>query len=437
MANAKTLNIVCCIAVLLAGLTHASEKDALAQQYLQARAFHVLPETHNNESGYFSLCSGNNGRVYVGTAKYDENAYLVEFDPKTETQRIVIDVNKVCGLTDKGYKAQAKIHTFNYVDSSGIIYVGTKQGFMRPGRGDDPWDYPGGYVLSYNPKTEQTKVLGQVPFKGHGVADVVLDEKRNKAYVVTCEDTGRFGLWCELDLETGRFKGIGPLTTLFSTTVINRDRIAFTITFDGNIASYNPAAGKTRERGIMCQGEPVKYGGGHGVQYMTLARDGKTGYFADMQDARLYELDLSTDQGDVQAIDRGKLLQGEGLDVRPSLHFGPDGKLYTAILRTEKAVADGKSISLNHIVRYDPATAQSTDLGVLVVENDDFFDFSAVDTSKYPYHGFRRLPNGMLAPTVTCLALDVAADGTIYCTTLYPFGLMKIQADQWRRKEEP
>jgi len=428
MATTKTLNVACSIIVLLAGLSRASETNSLPDRYVPGKTFHILPETHNNESGYFSLCTGHNGRIYVGTAKYDDNAYLVEFDPKTETQRIVVDVNKVCGLSDKGYKAQAKIHTFNYVDSRGIIYVGTKQGFMRPGRGDDPWDYPGGYVLSYNPKTDQTKVLGQVPFKGHGVADVVVDEKRNKAYVVTCEDTGRFGLWCELDLETGGFKGIGPLTTLFSTTVINRDGIAFTITRDCNIACYNPATGKTRKRAMVCDDKRVQYDGG--VQYMVMAQDGKTAYFVDMRDARLYELDLSADQGEVQAIDRGKMLEGDGLDVRPGLHFGPDGKLYTAILTKEEAAADGKPISLNHIVCYDPKTAVSNDLGVLVVANDDFFDFSAVDTSKYPYHGFRRLPNGMLAPTVTCLALDVAADGTVYCTTLYPFALMKIQAPQ-------
>jgi len=43
--------------------------------YLWAKAYHILPETHNNESGYSSLCIGRNGKVYVGTAKYGVNAY--------------------------------------------------------------------------------------------------------------------------------------------------------------------------------------------------------------------------------------------------------------------------------------------------------------------------------------------------------------------------
>ena len=46
----------------------------------------------------------------VGTLT-EINGYLISFDPNTERQRIVLDVNKTCGLTAQGYAAQAKIHT--------------------------------------------------------------------------------------------------------------------------------------------------------------------------------------------------------------------------------------------------------------------------------------------------------------------------------------
>src|SRR5437879_56494 len=39
-------------------------------RYVYATAYHILPETHSDESGYFSLNEGKNGKVYVGTAKY-------------------------------------------------------------------------------------------------------------------------------------------------------------------------------------------------------------------------------------------------------------------------------------------------------------------------------------------------------------------------------
>src|SRR6266540_2852858 len=65
---------------------------------VQAKAFHILPETTTEESGYFSLCEGRNGKIYIGTAAYVRDSYLVEFDPKTEKQRIVLDTHKLVGL---------------------------------------------------------------------------------------------------------------------------------------------------------------------------------------------------------------------------------------------------------------------------------------------------------------------------------------------------
>ena len=109
------------------GIVAIAEADDLPAKprppfrYVWARAYHVLPEAHNNESGYFSLVDGIDGRMYIGTTKYHENSYLVEFDPRTETQRIVIDTHKVCGLDATGFAAQAKIHTRNFVAPSGRV----------------------------------------------------------------------------------------------------------------------------------------------------------------------------------------------------------------------------------------------------------------------------------------------------------------------------
>src|SRR5687768_1037654 len=149
--------------------------------YVWATAYHVLPGTHTDESGYFSLCEGHNGKIYVGTAAYGFNAYLVELDPKTGKQRVVIDVNMVCGLTTPEkptYAAQAKIHTRNFVAPSGKIYVGSKQGYEFKG---EKVAYPGGYVMVYDPATDKTENLG-MPFKGEGVNDVTADEKAGFVY---------------------------------------------------------------------------------------------------------------------------------------------------------------------------------------------------------------------------------------------------------------
>ena len=87
--------------------------------YVRAKAFHIPPETNTEESGYFSLCEGRNGKIYIGTAAYGRNAYLVEFDPATEKMRTVLDVHKLVGQKTTGYAAQAKLHTRNFVGPLG------------------------------------------------------------------------------------------------------------------------------------------------------------------------------------------------------------------------------------------------------------------------------------------------------------------------------
>src|SRR5438876_2538549 len=96
----------------------ASTKQPPADlKYLWAKAYHIPPETTTEESGYFSLCEGKDGRIYIGTAAYGRNSYLVEFDPTTEKMRIVSDTHKLLGLSlePTGYAAQSKIHTRNSV----------------------------------------------------------------------------------------------------------------------------------------------------------------------------------------------------------------------------------------------------------------------------------------------------------------------------------
>src|SRR5258708_8951775 len=118
--------------MLLVLLLALAPQDAKTPpRYVWAEAHHLLPETTSEESGYFSLCEGRDGKIYVGAAKYGDDAFLIEFDPKTTSQRVVLDVNQVCGLHAKGYAAQAKLHTRNYVGPSAKIYVGSTQAYRK------------------------------------------------------------------------------------------------------------------------------------------------------------------------------------------------------------------------------------------------------------------------------------------------------------------
>ncbi|MGL4553271.1 MAG: hypothetical protein ACRC33_19065, partial [Gemmataceae bacterium] len=168
-----------CLLLLLA--PHADP----APPWLLAKAYKIPSRYTNQESGYFALVASQAGRLYVGAAKYGVNAYLLEFDPATEATRLVLDAHAVLGLTATGFAAQAKFHTRGNVGPSGKIYHGTKQGY--PEKGEKLADYPGGYVLAYDPKTGSAESFG-MPKPGHGVISVAPDETRGLAYVSTCTD---------------------------------------------------------------------------------------------------------------------------------------------------------------------------------------------------------------------------------------------------------
>src|SRR5437588_6757880 len=163
----------------------ASAAGAARKPWLLGRAYKIPSEYTNQESGYFSLVAGHNGRVYIGAAKYGVDAYLIEFDPKAAAMKMVLDVHKTVGSNATGFAAQSKIHTRNNVGASGKIWVGSKQGYPEKDEARDA--YPGGYVLSYDPKTGAAEHFG-IAWRKHGIISVMPDESRDVAFGATCSD---------------------------------------------------------------------------------------------------------------------------------------------------------------------------------------------------------------------------------------------------------
>ena len=414
--------------------------------YVQAKAFHIPPETTTEESGYFSLCEGRNHKIYIGTAAYGRDSYLVEFDPATEQMRVVLDTHKLVGLplTPTGYAAQSKLHTRNFVGPSGKIYVGSKQGYPTAAekealaRGEKIPTYRGGYVMVYDPKTDTTENLGMpMPLteaqiaagktEGQGVIDVTADEARGLVYVITCEEQH----WMLYDRKTAKYRELGPILRNQPNTLIDAQGRGTAITEDYRIARYDPATDKVSVDPLLIEGKPLG-------QYLSadrvhpdwrLAADGKTAYLQLLNDLRMFKLDLSGAAGQpVIAVNLGNRIQGIGPDSRGSISIAPDGRVYSAVrIDNKTGFGDGY---LHHLVRYDPKKQAMEDLGVLAVRNPDFFDFGVQiknpDGSLRPRHGFHTLPDGTVTPLHVIMALIVAHDGTVYATTIYPFTLLKI-----------
>ena len=400
------------LALLCSGLA----TGGTAPKLLWGKAYHILPETHSDESGYFSLCEGLNGKIYVGTAKYGVNAYLVEFDPKTSRQRIVIDVHKLCGLTDTGYAAQAKIHTRNFVGPSGKIYVGSKQGY--PDKGETK-KYPGGYVIVYDPKTDTAENLG-MPYPGQGVIDVTADEKRGLLYIVTCEEQH----WMLYDVKTKKCRELGPLLASYATTLLDSKGGANVLTKDFRLARYDPATDKVVIREIEMDGK--SFTGPHSVPNWIIARNGRTAYLLLLDDATLFEIDLLGEGDVVKGKSNGRMIEEQFPDSRGALSEGPTGHIY-AVIRVNNNTGFGGG-HLHHLVRFDPRARKMEDLGVLAVRNPNFFNFGYLADGKVkPWsHGYHELPDGTLTPLHHHMAMIVARDGTVYVTILYPFTLLRV-----------
>lgn len=427
----------------------ADAKGAAAPfAYVWAKAFHIPPETTTEESGYFSLCEGKNGKVYVGTAAYGRNSYLVEFDPATEKMRIVLDTHKLVGLplTATGYAAQSKLHTRNYVGPSGKIYVGSKQGYPTAAereaqkRGEKIPVYRGGYVMTYDPATDTAENLGMpLPLdeqqiaagktEGQGVIDVTADEPRGLIYVITCEEQH----WMLYDAKTKKYRDLGVTLRDQPNTLVDAHGRGTAITVDFKVARYDPATDKVTVDPLLVEGQPLAdYLGAKRVHPdWRLAPDGKTAYLQLLDDLRMFRVDLGSAAGQpVLATNLGPRIQGEHPDSRGSLSIGPDGRVYTAV-RIDNKTGFGTGY-LHHLVRHDPASGVMNDLGVLAVKNPEFFNFAAgrtknPDGSERPIHGYHTLPDGTLTPLHVIMSLIVARDGTIYATTIYPYTLLKVE----------
>lgn len=394
-------------------------------RYVWAKAYHILPQTTSEESGYFSLCEGLNKRIYVGTAKYQQNAYLVEFNPHTELQRIVIDVNQVCGLTATGYAAQAKIHTRNFVGPSGTIYVGSKQGYPVSG---DTSVYPGGYLMTYDPASDTATNLG-MPYPTQGIIDTVADEARQLIYIVTCENQH----WMLFNRQTTQFTELSVTGTPYATTLIDARGIANLLSTNFNLAQYNPDTSNMLVRPIYADGQLFSRTNSSAIPTWNLRPDRTKAYLILMNDPRLLEIDLLSTGSVVTAHYLGKMVEGTQPDSRCALSVAPDGKVF-AVVKVRNTTGFVSTAKIEHwlhrLVFYDPRDGTIHDLGALAVQNSDWYTFTSgsPNTEGWPTSGFEQLPDNVIVPRYHHMAMMVASDYSIYVTIIYPFTLLHVPA---------
>lgn len=414
--------------VALTTLASLSAAAAPAPHWLLGRAYKVPAQYTNQESGYFSIVEGKNGRLYIGCAKYGVNAYLVEFDPKTGAMKQAVDVHQVIGSSATGFAAQAKIHTRNNVGASGKIWFGSKQGY--PEKGEQRSAYRGGYVMSYDPKSGKTEHFG-IPKAGHGVISVTPDEARGLVYVSTCSDDRPIesSHFMVLDLKTRAYRDLGDTQHLYAFIVVDHRGRAYHPLRGGQIARYDPDRRTMARLAVTVDGvaPPASLTSDETILNWEVAPDRRTLYAVEMTTNQLFAFDLTRKGGTIPGRSLGELLAGVKKTDCRAMAVGTDGRVWAAVTRHD--LPRGPEL---HLVSYRPGAKGPRDHGPVGIENPEYTPFTDGAGKPLPWHHcVRKEPDGTLTPWVP-MGVAPARDGSVYVMTIAPFTVLRFRREQLR-----
>ena len=402
--------------------------------WLWSTAHAVPKETTTEGSGYFSIVEGHNSRLYIGTAKYRHNAYLVEFDPHSAEMRVAVDAHREIGTDATGFAAQAKIHTRNNVGASGKIYFGTKQGY--PADGESRTDYAGGHPLVYDPATGKTRVYG-IPVPHHGIISVTPDESRGVAYISTCNDARPVEdtHFLVLDLETGTYRDLLNCRHMYAFIVVDHRGRAYHPILGGEVARYDPETGtlerlkQTIDGAAPSEESLLAHPESHPINW-EVSPDRRTLYAVAMSGNQLYSYDLTAEGDTLPGKRLGPLVADATKTDCRALCVAVDGTVWAGV-----AAARPEHEELLRVVSYRPGDAAPTDHGPIAIRNQDYTVFTDAEGEPLPWHhGVVKRDDGTLIPRYAIMGICAARDGTVYVTTLAPFTLHAIPPEQLRQQ---
>ncbi|MCH7729089.1 MAG: hypothetical protein IH991_21795, partial [Planctomycetes bacterium] len=369
----------CLAAIVLISLAFVSSRASRGEpekgNWLWSTAYAVPKHTTSEGSGYFSIVEGRNQRLYIGTAKYQLNAFLVEFDPQAKQMKVVLDAHKEIGTTVTGFAAQSKFHTRNNVGASGKIYVGTKQGY--PQKGEKRTAYLGGYPMVYDPATGKTRVY-DIPVKHQGIISITPDESRGVAYVSTCSDARptESTHFLILDLKTGKYRDLMDCRHMYAFIVVDYLGRAYHPILGGDIARYDPKTDRLERLKQTINGKPPSAESNladpksHPINW-DISPDRKTLYSVAMSGNQLYSYDLTADGKTLKGRSLGKLIKTASKTDCRAMCVAADGTVWAGVAATFA----GKGQSL-HVVSYRPGDGSLYDHGAIAIRNPTYTEFT-------------------------------------------------------------
>jgi len=180
----KQSQLIMSFAILILFLPIGMENLKAEQKIVQMES-RTFPNPVVWDSNYTALLAASDGRVYVGLNHHGAGASVVMYDPKTDSMKLLGDMNQIIGQENLPVEPQAKVHTQICEASDGKIYFGTHlsafYGFAKFTSGEA---YPGGHWMVYDPDTDTVTDLG-LALKGNGLLTMTIDPQREKLYALT------------------------------------------------------------------------------------------------------------------------------------------------------------------------------------------------------------------------------------------------------------
>ncbi|MCE9532647.1 MAG: hypothetical protein K8T89_16235 [Planctomycetes bacterium] len=426
----KPISLLFATSIFLSFSTAANAAEPAKTKWIPSTAYVVPKETAPEGEGYFAIIEGHNGKLYIGTHANAVNSWLVEFDPASKAMKAVVDCHKAIGKDIKGFGSQAKIHTRNNVGASGKIYFGTKQGY--PDKTEKREDYPGGYPMVYDPKTDTTKVY-PIPVPHQGINSITPDESRGVAYISTCADhrpgPGENAVFLILDLKTGKYRELLDTKHVYGFIVIDHLGRAYHPVLGGGIARYDPKSDKVEVLKQTIDGKPPTPAShladekGHPINW-DISPDGKTLYSVAMSANQLISYDLTGSGDTISGTNLGTLIQdAKSTDCR-AMCVGPKGQVNVAVTEAK----DG--IQLLHLVTFKPGDKAPLDRGPVSVNNPEVMDTKDKNGKLLPFHGgVKKMPDGTSTTKHVILGVCETKDGSIYILALIPYTVLQIKPE--------
>jgi sugar lactone lactonase YvrE len=349
--------------------------------------------------------------------------------------KVVVDAHKAIGKDIKGFGSQAKIHTRNNVGASGKVYFGTKQGYPDEKK-EKYTDYPGGYPMTYDPRTGKTHVF-PIPVKHQGINSITPDEARGVAYVSTCADhrpgPDEGAHFLVLDLKTEKYRDLIDTKHSYGFIVVDYLGRAYHPMLGGDIVRFTPAekggieGGKLERLKQTIDGKPPAADShladpkGHPINW-DISPDGKTLYSVPMSTNQLYAYDLTARGDTLPGRSLGKLVpEAVNTDCR-AMCVGPKGEVWVAV--TGKV---GNVDTLLNLVSYRPGDKAPRNHGPVAISNPNYTEFKDKAGKILPFHGgLRTMPDGAVTTRYVILGVCQGKDGSVYMLMLHPYSVLKV-----------